>query len=109
MNREILKALLDKAQDRLINELCGKKYDRTKDNQFKRAGTTSRALITRHGTNNLPAGYTYSYQPVFAPTDSAVPSDEAIPTEYLYATIIVILTIVAVIAIAVALMYRSRK
>jgi len=55
------------------------------------------------------AGYTYSYQPVFAPTDSAVPSDEAIPTEYLYATIIVILTIVAVIAIAVALMYRSRK
>jgi len=55
VNREILKALLEKAQDRLINELCGKKYDRTKDNQLKRARTTSRTLITRHGTNNLPS------------------------------------------------------
>jgi hypothetical protein len=57
---------------------------------------------------NCQGGYTYSYQPVFAPADSAVPSEEAVPTEYLYA-IIVILAIVAVIAIAAALMYRSRK
>jgi len=49
VNREILKALLEKAQDELIDELCGKKYSRSGDKKFKRAGTAERTLITRHG------------------------------------------------------------
>jgi len=49
VNREILKAVIVKAQDHLIDELCGKKYARNKDAKFKRAGTVTRTLITRHG------------------------------------------------------------
>jgi hypothetical protein len=54
------------------------------------------------------AGYTYSYQPVYRPTDSTVPSDGGMPAEYLYA-IIVVLAIIAVIGIAAALMYRGKS
>jgi transposase-like protein len=41
--------LLEKAQEELVNELCGGKYGRNEDAKFKRAGTTDRTLITRHG------------------------------------------------------------
>ena len=50
MNRDILKALLEKVQDELVEELCGRKYARGEDKKFKRAGTAERTLITRHGT-----------------------------------------------------------
>lgn len=50
MNKEILKAIIEKAQDQLITELCGIKYTRNKDAKFKRAGTTDRTMVTRHGT-----------------------------------------------------------
>ncbi len=50
-------------------------------------------------------GYTYEYQPVFAPEGTT--AAEGIPLEYLYATIIV-LAVLAVIGIGAALMYRSR-
>jgi hypothetical protein len=42
--------VLEKAQDQLVTELCGRKYDRNGDATFKRAGTTDRTLVTRHGT-----------------------------------------------------------
>lgn len=51
-------------------------------------------------------GYTYEYQPVFAPVGTTAPS-EGVPSEYLYA-IIIVLAIIAVIGIAAALMYRSK-
>jgi transposase-like protein len=50
VNREILKAVIEKAQDQLVTELCGNKYARNRDARFKRAGTTDRTLETRHGT-----------------------------------------------------------
>ncbi len=50
-------------------------------------------------------GYTYEYQPVFAPVGTI--AGGGVPVEYLYA-IIVVLAIVAVIGIGAALMYRSR-
>ncbi len=51
-------------------------------------------------------GYTYSYQPMFAPTGSETPS-EGTPTGYLYA-IIVILAVIAAIGIASALLFKRR-
>ena len=50
LNKEFLKAILEKAQDQLIEELCGKKYARNTDKKFQRAGTTQRTLVTRYGT-----------------------------------------------------------
>jgi transposase-like protein len=49
VNREILKAALEKAQEDLVNELCGTKYSRKEDKKFRRAGTAKRKLVTRHG------------------------------------------------------------
>lgn len=51
-------------------------------------------------------GYTYSYQPTFAPSDAGQPA-AGVPMEYLAA--IIVLAIVAVIAIAAALMYRGKS
>ena len=45
VNRGILKAVVVKVQDQLIDELCVKKYARNKDAKFKRAGTVTRTLI----------------------------------------------------------------
>jgi transposase-like protein len=50
VNKEILKAVIEKAQDRLIDELCGEKYSRHMDAKFERAGTDYRTFKTRHGT-----------------------------------------------------------
>ena len=50
MNKEVLKAVIEKAQDQLITELCGRKYARNRDAPFKRAGTDDRTFTTRHGT-----------------------------------------------------------
>ena len=50
MNKTVLKTVIEKVQDRLITELCGGKYGRNRDARFKRAGTTDRTLVTRHGT-----------------------------------------------------------
>jgi transposase-like protein len=50
VNKTVLKAVVEKAQDQLINELCGRKYGRNSDAKFTRAGTTDRTLETRHGT-----------------------------------------------------------
>ena len=41
--------MLEKVQDELIDELCGRKYARDGGKKFRRAGTTERTLITRHG------------------------------------------------------------
>lgn len=49
LNREVFKALLEKAQEELVNELCGRRYGRDEERRFKRAGTTDRTLITRYG------------------------------------------------------------
>jgi hypothetical protein len=57
---------------------------------------------------NCQAGYTYTYQPVFAPTGSTTTSGGGVPAEYLYA-IIIVLVIIAVIGIGAALMYRGRS
>lgn len=50
VNQAILKAVLEKAQDQLVTDLCGRKYARNRDAPFERAGTTDRTLVTRHGT-----------------------------------------------------------
>jgi len=50
VNKEVLKAVIEKAHDQLITELCGRKYARNRDAPFERAGTTGRTLVTRHGT-----------------------------------------------------------
>jgi transposase-like protein len=50
LNKEILKAVLEKAQNELIQELCGPRYSRGGDRKFRRAGTAKRTLTTRHGT-----------------------------------------------------------
>nr|MDO8080117.1 transposase [Candidatus Freyarchaeota archaeon]MDO8082789.1 transposase [Candidatus Freyarchaeota archaeon] len=50
LNREVLRAVLEEAQDQLIDELCGGKYARNQDRKFRRAGTAKRTLVTRHGT-----------------------------------------------------------
>lgn len=49
VNREILKAVIEKAQEELVDELCGVRYCRDKERKFKRAGTVKRTLLTRHG------------------------------------------------------------
>jgi transposase-like protein len=49
VNGAVLKVVLEKAQNQLIEELCGKKYARQKDRRFVRAGTARRTLITRFG------------------------------------------------------------
>jgi transposase-like protein len=41
--------VLEKVQEGLVNDLCGPKYSRDKNRRFKRAGTTGRTLLTRHG------------------------------------------------------------
>jgi hypothetical protein len=51
-------------------------------------------------------GYTYNYQPVFAPSGSTTTSG-GVSSDYLY-VVIVILAIIAVIGIGAALMYRGR-
>jgi hypothetical protein len=53
VNKAILKAALEKAQDELIQELCGPKYSRGEPRNYRRAGTTRRTLVTRHGTIEL--------------------------------------------------------
>jgi transposase-like protein len=53
LNKTILKSLLEKAQDELIQELCGPRYSRGGDRRFRRAGTAKRTLETRHGTVEL--------------------------------------------------------
>jgi len=50
VNRRILKAVLEKAQDQLVTELCGRKYAWNRDAKFTRAGTEDRTFKTRHGT-----------------------------------------------------------
>ena len=63
--------------------------------------------ISDNPTNiNCGYGYTYSYQPMFAPS-GATESPTGIPTEYFYA-IIAILAIIAVIALALVVMYRGK-
>ena len=52
-------------------------------------------------------GYTFSYQAMFAPTDSTTSTGEGIQVEYL--VIIVVLAIIAVIGIGAALMYRGKN
>jgi hypothetical protein len=51
-------------------------------------------------------GYTYSYQPMFAPSGAAPPS-AGVSIEYL--VVIGVLVIVAVIAVAAAVMYRGKS
>jgi transposase-like protein len=58
--REILKAVLVKLQDEIVKDLCGTKYLRFKNRQFKRAGTTERTLSTRHGKVNFKLAKVYS-------------------------------------------------
>lgn len=53
-------------------------------------------------------GYTYSYQPMFAPAGATTTTAGGIPAEYLYA-IIVVLAVIAVIGVAAALVFRSRR
>jgi transposase-like protein len=53
LNNEILQTILSKHQDNLVNQLCGKKYSRDKNRQYKRAGTAKRTLQTRHGEIKL--------------------------------------------------------
>ena len=50
VNKTVLKTVIEKVQDQLITELCGRKYGRNRDARFKRAGTIDRTLVTRHGT-----------------------------------------------------------
>jgi len=47
--KEILTSILVKLQEEIILDLCGPRYTRVNDRQFKRAGTTDRTLKTRHG------------------------------------------------------------
>jgi len=48
-----LRALLEKAQGELVDELCGRRYARDRERKFKRAGTVRRTIITRHGKIEL--------------------------------------------------------
>lgn len=56
----ILKSVLVKLQDEIVIDLCGPKYLRVKDRQFKRAGTTDRTLRTRHGKVSFKLAKVYS-------------------------------------------------
>jgi len=48
-----LRALLEKAQGELVDELCGKRYARDRERKFNGPGTVRRTLITRHGKIEL--------------------------------------------------------
>jgi len=50
VNKEILEVVIEKVQDQLINELCGRKYARNRNAKFTRAGSDDRTFRTRHGT-----------------------------------------------------------
>ena len=58
--KEILKSVLTKLQEEIIKDLCGAKYLRLNDRQFKRAGTTDRTLSTRHGQVSFKLAKVYS-------------------------------------------------
>jgi transposase-like protein len=47
--KQILKSAIEKLQASLVLDLCGPEYERTSNRRFRRAGTTSRTLLTRHG------------------------------------------------------------
>jgi len=51
VNRAILRAVLEKAQGDLINELCGRKYARSEDKKIRRIRIAERPLVTRHTTH----------------------------------------------------------
>ena len=53
LNKGILQTILSKHQDNLVNQLCGPKYSRYKNRQYRRAGTAWRTLQTRHGEITL--------------------------------------------------------
>jgi len=53
LNKELLQTILTKHQEILVNQLCGEKYSRDKNRQYKRAGTAWRTLQTRHGEITL--------------------------------------------------------
>ncbi|MDR1992911.1 MAG: hypothetical protein LBQ98_05375 [Nitrososphaerota archaeon] len=46
---KILKTTLTKLQTTLTTDLCGPRYQKNPDKQYKRAKTTTRTLQTRHG------------------------------------------------------------
>ena len=58
--KEILKSVLVKLQEEIATDLCGLRYLRVKDRQFKRAGTTDRTLSTRHGKISFKLAKVYS-------------------------------------------------
>lgn len=58
--KEILKSVLTKLQEEVVKDLCGAKYLRVKDRQFRRAGTTDRTLNTRHGQVSFKLAKVYS-------------------------------------------------
>ena len=58
--KEILTSVLIKLQDEIVKDLCGSKYLRIRNRQFKRAGTTDRTLNTRHGKVNFKLVKVYS-------------------------------------------------
>jgi len=58
--KEILKSVLVKLQEEIVLDLCGSKYLRIEDRQFKRAGTADRTLRTRHGKVNFKLAKVYS-------------------------------------------------
>lgn len=53
INKQILEAALNKHQEELTDRLCGERYSRVENRPFKRAGTTRRTLVTRHGNLTL--------------------------------------------------------
>ncbi len=60
--KEILKSVLVKLQDETVKDLCGLKYLRVKNRQFKRAGTTDRTFDTRHGKVSFKLAKVYSME-----------------------------------------------
>ena len=58
--KEVLTASLIKLQEDLVDDLCGSKYSRNPNRQFKRAGTTQRTLQTRHGKVKFRLAKVYS-------------------------------------------------
>ena len=53
LNKELLQTILTKHQEILVNQLCGEKYSRDKNRQYRRAGTAWRTLQTSHGEITL--------------------------------------------------------
>ena len=60
--KEILKSVIAKLQEEIVTDLCGSKYLRVKNRQFKRAGTTDRTLCTRHGNVSFKLARVYSVE-----------------------------------------------